>query len=264
MNILKELQVFNRVKFVEKTHTYLIDNQHTNNMSVTRLIKRFKRKFEKEKMAANVAKRTNTTVAQVLADWELNSLYSTTIGTMLHKYIENFYCNKRIEFDGTFVGLGFDEKTKIQQNFPKMVEHFQNFYEQNKNLICVKNEMVIGDIDDTKVCGTMDMLAYNSTSDKLEILDFKTNKKMEKNSKYASLFFPFDDMDECEVNEYTIQLNTYKHFIEKYTSLKIDKLKIIWLNPNNKDYQIIELDSIQDKIKLMLERFKASSLFEEQ
>ena len=32
-----------------------------------------------------------------------------------------------------------------------------------------------------------------------------------------NLFFPFDDMSVGELNEYTIQLNVYKYFIEKYT-----------------------------------------------
>jgi hypothetical protein len=107
-----------------------------------------------------------------------------------------------------------------------------------------------------------DMLSYNSQSDALEIIDFKTNKKMEKRSPYGDLFYPFDDMTEGEINEYTIQLNTYKYFIEKYTNLRIDKLKIIWFNVVNSNYEIFELGDIQPKIALMLENFKASSLFQ--
>jgi hypothetical protein len=113
MNVTKELAVFNRITFVEKTHCYLIDGQPTNSPSVTRLLKKFKKPFEKEKMAARVAKRTKRTVAEVIAEWDVNNLYSTTIGSMLHKYVENFYCNKKTEFEGTFEGLGFEEKKKI-------------------------------------------------------------------------------------------------------------------------------------------------------
>jgi hypothetical protein len=261
METLKELAKFNRITFVEKTHSYLIDGQPTNSPSVTQLLKRFKRKFEKEKMASRTAKKTNKTREQVLADWELNNLYSTTLGSMLHKYIENFYCNKRVEFEGTFDGLGFEEKKKITENLPKLVEQFQNFYNDNKHLICVKNEIVLGDIEDTRVCGMSDLLCYNTETDKLEILDFKTNKKMDKTSPYGNLFFPFDDMTEGEINEYTIQLNVYKYFIEKSTSLKIDKLKIIWFNVNNDNYNLYELADIQTKVKQMFERFKSISLF---
>jgi hypothetical protein len=263
MNVFKELAIFNRVTFVESNHSYLIDGQPSGSPSVTRLLKRYKKQFEKEKMAARTAKKTGKTTAQVLAEWELNGLYSTTLGSMLHKYIENFYANKRIEFEGKFDGLGFDEKKKIGEVLPVMISYFQNFYNENKHLICVKSELVLGDLDDTKVCGMSDMLCYNSETDKLEILDFKTNKKMDKTSPWGNLFYPFDDMTEGEVNEYTIQLNCYKYFIEKYTSLKIDKLKILWLSQNNSNYQVIELADLQPKIKMMFEHFTSSSLFEE-
>ena len=262
MNVAKELAIFNKITFVEDSHAYLIDNEPSGAPSVTQLLKRFKKKFEVDKIAARVAKKQGTTTDHIKAEWEMNNLYSTTIGSMLHKYIENFYCNKKVAFDGSFKNLGFEEKKKISENFPKLVEYFQNFYNDNSHLICVRNEFVLGDINDTRVCGMSDMLSYNSQSDALEIIDFKTNKKMEKRSPYGNLFYPFDDMTEGEINEYTIQLNTYKYFVEKYTNLKIDKLKIIWFNVVNSNYEIFELGDIQPKIALMLENFKASSLFQ--
>jgi hypothetical protein len=261
MNFFKELCVFNRITFVEKTHSYLIDGLPSNSPSVTKLLKKFKKEFDKENTAARVAKKTKTTKAHVLAEWEMNNLYSTTIGSMLHKYIENYYSNKRIEFDGSFAGLGFEEKKKISETFPTLVQYFQNFYEDNKHLVCVKNEMVLGDVEDTRVCGMMDMLSYNTKTDELEILDFKTNKKMNKTSPWGNLFYPFDDMTEGEINEYTIQLNCYKYFLEKYTSAKISKLKLVWFNAINSNYEIIELGDVQLKIKAMLDCFKSSSLF---
>ena len=264
MILIKELSIFNRITFLEKTHSYLIDGAPSSSPSVTRLLKKFKKEFDKDAIATRVAKRTNTTVKQVLADWDLNNLYSTTIGSMLHKYAENYYCNKRVEFEGNFTGLGFDEKKKIAENLPKLIEYFQNFYNDYKHLVCIKNEIVLGDPDDTKVCGMSDLLCYNTQTDQLEILDFKTNKKMEKHSPYGKLFYPFEDMSEGEINEYTIQLNTYKYFVEKYTNFKIDKLKIIWLNVVNDSYKVFDLEDIQPKIKLMFDQFKSSSLFAEQ
>lgn len=263
MNWVEELAVFNKITFVERTHTYLIDGQPANKLSVTKFLKKFKKDFDKHAAAKRVAARLRTTVEAVLADWELGNLYSTTLGSMLHKYIENYYCNKRLEFEGTFKGLGFDEKKRIQETLPILVNFFQNFYNENKHLLCVKTEIVLGDLDDTKICGMSDLLCYNTITKQLEILDFKTNKKMEKNSPYGNLFYPFEDMSEGEINEYTIQLNVYKYFVEKYTRLKIDKLKIVWLNAKNDNYKLYELEDIQPKIKKMFDKFKSSSLFEE-
>lgn len=261
MSIFKQLSAFNRITFVEKTHSYLIDDQPTGAPSVTQLLKRFKRPFDKESASKRVAKKTGQTAQQILAEWEMNKLYSTTLGSMFHKYVENFYCNKKIGFEGNFDGLGFEEKAKIGEKLPKMVEQFQQFYKENAFLHCVKNEMVVGDIEDTKVCGMLDMLCWNEQTDKYEILDFKTNKKMTKVSEYGVLFYPFEHMTEGEINEYTIQLNTYKYLIEKYTPITIDKLKLVWFNAANEKYQIFELGDIQRNIKLMFDVFKSTSLF---
>lgn len=261
MTIFKELSVFNRITFIEKTHSYLIDGQPSNSLSVTRLLKKFKKDFDKNAAAIRVAKRKRVTVAAVLAEWEINNLYSTTIGTMLHKYIENYYCNKRIEFEGCFKMLGYEEKAKIAKNLPILIKYFHNFYKQNEHLHCVKSEVVLGDIEDTRICGMSDLLCYNSITDKYELLDFKTNKKMEKTSPYGSLFPPFDYMSEGEINEYTIQLNVYKYFIEKYTSIRLDKLKIIWFNVCNDDFKVFELADIQSSIHEMFNVVKSTSLF---
>lgn len=261
MILAKELSVFNRITFVEKNHSYLIDGQPSNSPSVTRLLKKFKQEFDKDAAAARVAKRMRVTTKQVLADWELNNLFSTTQGSMLHKYIENYYCNKRVEFEGSFDGLGYEEKKKIAENLPKLIGYFQNFYNDYNHLLCIKNEIVLGDLDDTRVCGMSDMLCYNTKTDELEIIDYKTNKKMQEKGKYGNLLYPFEDMSAGEINEYTIQLNTYKYFVEKHTKLKIGKMRIIWFNVVNDNYRVYDLEDIQDKIKLMFDKFKASSLF---
>jgi ATP-dependent exoDNAse (exonuclease V) beta subunit len=261
MDVFKELSIFNRITFVEDTHTYLIDGQQTNSLSVTKTLKHFKRPFDVESAAKRVANKRKVAVDQIKAEWEANNLYSTTIGSMLHKYIENYYANKKIAYEGNLQKLGFDHKKKIEENFPKLVKHFLSFYENNKHLHCVRSEFVVGDLEDTKICGTSDMLCYNEHTNELEILDFKTNKKMEKYSKYGKLFYPFEFMTEGELNEYTIQLNTYKYFIEKYTKLKISKLKIIWFNVENDSYKEYELEDITNQIKLMLDCIKSNFLF---
>lgn len=255
MEELVQLSTFNRITFVEKSHTYLIDGTPSNSPSVTKLLKQYKRAFDQAAVASRVAKKRRCSVEEVLAEWELNNLFSTTLGTMVHKYIENYYGNKRIEFEGSFEKIGPTEKKKIQELFPKTVKQFQNFYSDHPHLLSIRSEQPLGDMDGTKVCGMCDLLCYNSLTHKLEILDFKTNKKMERTTKWGKLLPPFHYMTEGEVNEYTIQLNCYKYFIEKYTNLTIDKMKLIWLFHGNENYEVIELPSIQENIKTMLTTF---------
>jgi len=255
MNLDKELSVFDKIKFTEKNHSYQIDGEHSKSPSVTRLLKLFKKQFQVEDAAARVAKRRGVTVETVKAEWKMNNLYSTTLGTMLHKYIENYYCKNDAPFEGSTDELGFAEKQKIRENLPKLVEFFQNFYSDHSHYTPLRNEFIVGDIEDTKVCGMLDMLVQKEEDQTIEIWDFKTNKKIE-HSRWGNLLEPFEDMSEGSINEYTIQLNTYKYFIEKYTNIKISKTKIIWFNVINNNYQLFELEDIQPKIKLMFEKYK--------
>lgn len=260
MNIVDELSVFDRITFKEETHSYSIDGQPTNRLSVTGLLKKFKKEFDKINVAKRVAKRRNITMEALLAEWEDNNLYSTTLGTMLHKYIENYYCNKKEEYQGTFKHLGQEEKLKILSNLPILIGYFHNFFKDNEHLECIKSEIILGDIDDTKICGTSDLLCYNTKTSQYELLDFKTNKKMENNS-FGKLFYPFENMTEGQINEYTIQLNVYKYFIEKYTNVRLDKMKIVWFNSSNDNYKIFNIPNIQQSISLMFNVIKSDFLF---
>jgi hypothetical protein len=262
MSIAEELSVFDRITFIEEDHSYLIDGVKTTSPSVTRLLKQFKKKFDVDEAAFRVAKRQGTTADYIKAEWEMNNLYSTTIGSMFHKYVENHYTKQDVEFVGKFDLLGFEEKQKIKDNLPVLIKYFQKFREDHSHYECIKNEFVVGDIDDTRICGMLDMLALDTKTGKLELWDFKTNKKIA-HSTFGNLFYPFDEMAEGQINEYTIQLNTYKHFVEKYTKIKIEGMKILWFNVANSSYEVFEIPDIQPKIALMLDRYKASLLFQE-
>lgn len=252
MNIFKDLSTFNRITFVEKTHTYLIDGQHTGNISVTGLIKRFKPVFDVEGASLRVAKRRKVSQDVIKEEWSLKNKFSTTLGSILHKYIENFYANKKIAIEHALVSehLQQDQKQELIERLPILVRHFQQFQLFYSHLICARTELVIGDLDETKICGMVDLLSYNTLTDSFEIIDFKTNKSINVESKYNNILkAPFEDMPDCELSHYTIQLNSYKYIIEKYTNIKISGLKIVWLNADNDTFKVFELKNIQEKIK---------------
>jgi hypothetical protein len=261
--INKQLEVFDRITFKEDTHTYYIDNVQVTTPSVTRIIKQFKREFNVNETASRMALKTGLTTEQIKEEWKRNRDCAATIGTVLHKYIESCYSNQEPELNLELISkLDFEEKNRLKNTLPTLISQFENFYKEHNYLNCIKNEFVVGDLNDTKICGTLDMLALNKQTNQLEILDFKTNKRMQKHTSFGKLFYPFEHLSEGEINEYTIQLNTYKFFIEKYTDLKINKLKLIWFNSNNETYQIFSLDNIQSNIKLMLDRVKSNALFQ--
>lgn len=249
-SIQDELQVFQRISFKEETHQYMIDGQLTDGPSVTQLINRYKKPFDKDAVSKKISKKLGIAQQELLDDWKEKNLYSTTIGTMLHLYAESTFLNKDVEYQGQNLdSLQEETKIKIKKNLPKLIEQFNAFYIDHKHLKCVESELILGDINGTRVCGTADLLVYNEQTQRCEILDFKTNKKIEKYNSHSNLLKPFSDYSQSELSIYTIQLNVYKYIIEAYTSLKIDKLKLIWFQHTNPTYQIFELVNIQPKIR---------------
>ena len=262
MNPITQLSAFNAITFVEKTHEYFISDKKAKNPSVTGIIKRFKTPFDVESAARRVSARTGDPLDIVKLGWELNNKTSTSLGSILHKYIENSYGNKKIpiEKDLLSASLGETEKQLILDSLPILITQVKDFLKNTKHIHSVRNELVIGDIDDTEICGMVDLLGYNSETDSYEILDFKTNKKILDKSPYKQfLKDPFNEMSDTEIGQYTIQLNVYQYILSKYTSLNITKRKIVWFNAKNETYKIFELEDIQDKIIQMIEIISQST-----
>ena len=130
---------------------------------------------------------------------------------------------------------------------------FEKFYEDSKdNLIPVKSELVVGDRE-YGICGMVDQLFYNKKYNELQIWDWKTNKKIGTKNDYGEKFLePLNNMDVCELNTYSLQLNLYKHIIEKNTNLKIGKLYICWFHETNKKYEVIECKDFSEEINQLV------------
>lgn len=255
---LRDLRVFDCITFIQSTHRYLINNQPSAPISVTGLLGLYKEKFEEDKWAAIKAKKLGILPEEMKRVWKQNNLYSTHRGTILHNYIENFYNNKIVPYDKETVekDLGVDEHHRLRDEIQQLTTQFKDFYKDTPDLLPLKKEFVVGDIHGTKICGMLDLIAYNTKTDTFEIYDYKTNKEIKFSSSFnKQLLAPLDDIDECEFNVYSLQLNVYKYIIEKYTRIKIDKLYVVWFNIKNETYQLIPLLDMQDKVKLMLDNY---------
>lgn len=263
LNNLTDLSIFNCITFISSTHKYLINNKPAAQLSVTRLLSFYKEKFDSDKWASIKAKKENTTPDVIKSMWEMNNVYSTTRGTMLHNYIENYYNNKIVKYDREQVEkeLGTEQHNKLREEIQILVKQFNEFYNDTPFLFPVKSEFPVGDINGTKICGMLDMIAYNTKDNTYEIWDFKTNKDIKSKNSYSKyMLTPLEHLYECEKNTYALQLSLYKHFIEKYTSIKINKLNILWFNQNNDTYKIIPLDYLEEEITLILNDYSVNIL----
>ena len=256
---LKKLKVFDRITFYDSDHSYKIDGEPSAKLSVTGLVNTVKEPFNEEKWAAIKAKELGISPEEMKLVWKKNNQMATLQGSTLHNYIDNFYQNKVKPYDRVSAEsiLGQTLHEMMHKNLKVLVKQFNNFYNATKDeILPIKNEFVVGDIQSTKICGMLDMLSYNTTTNEFEIYDFKTNKRFSETSEFEKkLLFPVEHLDECEFNIYSLQLSLYRTFIQKYTDIEINKLKIVWFSINNDDYRIIELKYLPEECTALMDNF---------
>jgi PD-(D/E)XK nuclease superfamily len=258
LNDLLSLTIFDCITFLHKTHSYLINGQPSAKVSVTGLLEKYKPEFEADKWSVIKAEQRGITAEEIKEEWRINNLYATTRGSIFHNYVENYYDNKVIPYDQSSVekDLGSELHTKLREELPVLIKQFNKFYNNNRHLLPVKKELVIGDIHDTKICGMLDMLVYNTQTNCYEIYDYKTNREIDFASKFEKKFYdPISHLDVCEFNTYSLQLSIYQYFIEKYTSIKIDGTYVVWFNIKNESYKTIPLLNLKEEVKSILKHF---------
>lgn len=263
---LQKLKVFDRITFYDDTHSYKIDGEPSTKLSVTGLVNTVKEPFDEEKWSKIKADEFGCTPEEVKLVWKKNNQMATYQGSTLHNYIDNYYQNKVKPYNRVLAEsiLGQTLHEMMYKNLKVLVKQFNNFYSDTSEYILpIKNEFVVGDLGDTRICGMLDMLAYNTLTESFEIYDFKTNKRFSEKSEFnQKLLPPVNHLDECEFNIYSLQLSLYKMFIQKYTDIKIDKLKIVWFSINNDTYRTIELKYLPEECLSLIKKYSPNHAIE--
>ena len=94
----------------------------------------------------------------------------------------------------------------------------------------------------------IDQLFWNEKSGKLEIWDWKTNKKIDKKNKWQQFKNPISHLDVCELNTYSLQLSTYKHIVERNTNLRLGDSYIVWINEKNSKYEVFKCHDFKEEV----------------
>lgn len=193
------------IKFDYEEHSYLYKNQKL--ISVTTIISRIKQPFDKHKVATSVAIRDNKNIQEVLDEWEKTGEEARDKGTIVHKYIEDL-------LEGIKDSILLDTNIRL----PEM-DAFDQAYVRIANRLNAKlllQEVTVGDAR-FGIAGRVDCLLSipSEKGETLHIFDWKTGKKFETSNQYAKMKPPFDDLDDCALNHYSIQTSMYRLMLEE-------------------------------------------------
>jgi len=257
-DFLKLEDSFSDIRFIEKDHSYKIGNEIAK-YSVTKLLKKYEKPFDSEKISQRVAKKRGISVKDVIKEWDYKRDYSTHKGSEFHLFAENFLQRRQIAIDRQAIRNFLIERGDVvfindyYDEIALLVKNFLEFYKWWKeDYILLKTEFVIGD-KDASVCGTIDNLSYNRKTKKLAIFDYKTNKKIGMSSDYGNkLLEPFDYLEECELVKYSLQLWLYKLMIEKNTSFEVEPPAIVWV-AGQKSYEVIPTLDLSKEAEYILQ-----------
>jgi ATP-dependent exoDNAse (exonuclease V) beta subunit len=187
--------------------------------SVTTLIGKYKKPFDKDKWSKVVAKREGKTQDEILDKWSSITTTAQNRGTNVHLVMENYIKSR-----------------KIEKGYEELVD---SFIKKTNGIILPESNILSEELlysHEYKLAGTADLVVENGNN--FYILDFKTNKKFNYVNKYNDYFYePIDYLPQCEFNTYTIQLSIYAWMHEQLTGKKCGGLKIFYLREfNNKTF----------------------------
>ena len=234
MDIYSELWKFNDILFNDVGHVYK-SSDVDDYISVTKYVDRFKANVDWDKIAEKKAIKLGVTKEELLADWDNKGKKATTLGTEIHSYLENLWHRKVYTPDLSILKKydnveNYNEKAKIcDRIYAKLFETY----------IPIANELIVYD-KSKKICGTIDFLAFNKNTGKIDILDWKTSKELKTEDRNYMLF-PYQAYQDCNVNHYSLQLSIYKWIIEHNTDIKIDQLLLVQINTEPKICKCVDL-----------------------
>ena len=247
------IQKFGDIKFLEEGHKYFIGEDEY--IPVSNIIKKYEPEVDWDQKAADYARKWGKKKEDVQKEWKLNNLKSTISGTRTHSFGEsmvNLYCGHPELICEQNKPQYIEEYNVLIPTYPKeeAVVHFFDELEDNLHPVGAEFKLSSKYIENTlPICGTCDILFYNSNDDTFVLGDWKTNKSLIKEySRYHGIMMTgcVSNMISEPISEYTIQFNLYQKMLESI-GINISDRILIWLKDDG-TYERIHIDKMSDSV----------------
>ena len=208
----------NNISLDRENHIYkLKTSPELEFISVTTFIGKFFAKFEAEKIANKLVKTSpkymDMTVTEVLNMWK----ESANHGTIVHEEIENYLLSKQELAESKAIqAISWLNKFKLKSNYK------------------IYPEVIIYS-EELKICGTIDLLLFDTINNEYIIMDWKTSKNISTKSynNKRGILPESLNIEDTKFNQYSLQVSMYRYLLEEYYGLNITQQMIIHLQDNN-------------------------------
>jgi hypothetical protein len=221
---------FNQIIFNQDHHSYTYQGQRLQ--GVTRAVSSLKPPFNQDSVAAKVAKDRTTpekvwTPEMVKAEWDAKRKASMDRGSRVHEAIA-------LHLKGDFAQVD-DPYLAHNADLPEMRVFKALWVVMGQDNLVHNTEWVIGD-SELGIAGTCDAVMLNRPANTYHLFDWKTGSKFETANRFQKLLPPFDDLDDCEFNIYSIQLAAYRLIIERNTGKQLGDSYIVHLREDGHQF----------------------------
>lgn len=253
---------FNCYTFYEKEHKYYYYDRPVKT-SVTQFISTLFEPFDSDTISLNYAKKNGLSQQDVLDDWDRKGKISSTTGTIVHKYLEDYARGKVFDIDYSLakeLNVFDDVKERVEKILPQA----KKFHDETLNkLIPIQLEYTVG-VEDI-IAGNIDMLCWNVKACEFQIWDYKNLKEMTTYSKYKKYGkLEFSNIQDSHLSHYSIQQNLYKIMIERKLGIKIGKCYLVHFSHLKDDFDIYECMDLTKQCNKALDRLIQESKNEDE
>lgn len=258
---LNELnRAFGNFTFFSEDHHYEFKGKKVG-ISATTLIEEYCNEFDRDTIARQCAIRDGKEVYQVISEWEYKNQFACNKGTNGHNYAQSLWNNE------IYSPLPFDGSDAFKIANKKIYEQADSFKRDYQNkLEHLADEFIVGS-EEYDIASAIDHLFINKLTGELVLVDYKTNSLLGgynddgKQEKYAKkMKVPLTHLKDITINHYYIQLSIYKYLIEKYTTLKVSEMFIVYFSENISDYEIIDIPYLKTEVERILENRRSKNM----
>lgn len=197
------------IKFYKGKHKYKYGK--TELVSVTTFLKDFFGEFNAKEIARKLSRfRVNKEAKKGVRFWLKQWKEASNHGTRVHRALEEYtrknnafmlFCETEQDIEKTAQGAGWLDAWASE-----------TFTKKELKEVSYVPELIVYDLEH-ELAGTIDLMV--SLNNKVWLLDWKTNKKIEKKGyKKAKAREPIQELEDCNYSKYALQLSTYSYILE--------------------------------------------------
>lgn len=205
------LGMFSDLRFDEVRHMYFVNGE--NYLSVSKKLEQHYEKFDRELWLSRCAPKEGLTEQELGKRWDNKRDEACDRGHDTHSFLEHFRPGKEYLADAPQKQAGL----KFLRDY---------IYCENPRYVVLLQEVrMIHRL--FKYCGTADLLLWDTWTNTIIIVDYKTNEDLFKT--YGYLKAPFENYGCNPFNKYQLQFTYYQLMLEQ-SKYKVSERWLIYLN----------------------------------